>query len=65
MVLILLRLTTAAASAAHMKTHEKDETMTDTPPIKIFVSKGENRITFKMKAVYYPELLTPETMKLL
>ena len=31
----------------------------------IHVNKIENRITFKRKAVYYLELLTPETMKLL
>ena len=37
----------------------------DDPPIEIFVSKNENRITFKIKNVYYLELLTPETMKLL
>ena len=34
-------------------------------PIEIFVSKSENRITFKIKNGYYLELLTPETMKLL
>ena len=32
---------------------------------EIFVSKNENRITFKIKNGYYLELLTPETMKLL
>ena len=31
----------------------------------IYVNKIENRITFKIKASYYLELLTPETMKLL
>ena len=39
--------------------------MTPPPPIEIFVSKTENRITFKIKNGYYLELLTPETMKLL
>ena len=33
--------------------------------IKIYTSKIENRITFKIKIGYYLELLTPETMKLL
>ena len=33
--------------------------------IRIYVSKTENRITFKIKNGYYLELLTPETMKLL
>ena len=33
--------------------------------IRIYISKIENRITFKIKTGYYLELLTPETMKLL
>ena len=37
----------------------------DNPPIRIYVSRIENRITFKIKSGYYLELLTPETMKLL
>ena len=37
----------------------------DDPPLEIFVSKNENRITFKIKNGYYLELLTPETMELL
>ena len=37
----------------------------DNPPTGIFVSRNENRITFKIKNGYYLELLTPETMKLL
>ena len=36
----------------------------DNPPIKIFVNRIENRITFKIKSGYYLECLTPETMKL-
>ena len=39
--------------------------MTNNLPIKIYVNKIENRITFKIKKRYYLELLTPETMKLL
>ena len=31
----------------------------------IYINKIENRITFKIKAGYYLELLTPEMMKLL
>ena len=31
----------------------------------LYKNKLENRITFKIKAVYYLELFTPETMKLL
>ena len=33
--------------------------------IRIYIDKIENRITFKIKAGYYLELLTPKTMKLL
>ena len=35
------------------------------PPIRRYINEIENRITFKIKTVYYLELLTPETMKLL
>ena len=31
----------------------------------MYINRIENRITFKIKSVYYLELLTPETMKLL
>ena len=41
-----------------IKKHEK---MTDTPSLRIYVSKIENMITFELK-VYYLELLTSETM---
>ena len=44
---------------------KKHNESVDDPPIEIFVSKNENRITFKIKNGYYLELLTPETMKLL
>ena len=37
----------------------------DSPPIRIYVNKIENRITFKIKSGYYLEPLTTETMKLL
>ena len=37
----------------------------DNPSIIIYVNKIENRVTFKIKNVYYLELLTPATMKLL
>ena len=35
------------------------------PSIRIYVSKNENRITFKIKSRYYLKLLTLEAMKLL
>ena len=44
---------------------KKHSESVDDPPIEIFVSKNENRITFKIKNGYYLELLTPETIKLL
>ena len=44
---------------------KKYETVADNPSVKIYVSKIENRITFKIKTGYYLELLTPETVKLL
>ena len=43
---------------------EKHETVADNPSIRIYVNKIENRITFKIKAGYYLELLMPEVMKL-
>ena len=43
----------------------KHETKTDSPSIRIYVNKIENRVTFKIKTGYYLKFLTPETMKLL
>ena len=37
----------------------------DNPSVRIYVNEIKNRITFKIKTEYYPELLTPETIKLL
>ena len=39
--------------------------MTDNTPLRIYVIKIENRITFKIKTGYNLELLTHETMQLL
>ena len=44
---------------------KKHETVTDNPPIRTYVNKLENRTIFEIKRGYYPEILTPETMKLL
>ena len=44
---------------------KKHETLTDNPPIRLYVSKIGNRITFKIKTGYYLQLLIPNTMKLL
>ena len=38
---------------------------TDNHPIRIYLNKIENRITFKIKTKYYLELLMNEAMKLL
>ena len=46
----------------YLKRHREK---TDNPSRRIYVSKIENRITFKTEAGYYLELLNPETMKLL
>ena len=44
---------------------KKHSESVDNPSIRIYVSKIENRITFKITSGYYIELLTPETMKVL
>ena len=38
--------------------------MTNSPPIRIYVNKIENRIKYKIRIWYYLKLLMPETMKL-
>ena len=38
--------------------------MTANPSIRIYINKVENRITLKIKAGHYQDLLTPETMNL-
>ena len=43
----------------------KHEMLTDNPPLRICINRIKNRTTFNIKSVYYPELLTPETKKLL
>ena len=45
--------------------YQKHQKVTDNPPIKIYVNKIEDRITFKIKIGYYLEPLIRETMKLL
>ena len=44
---------------------KKREKLSGNPPIRIYVNKIENRITFKSERGYYLKLLTPETLKLL
>ena len=43
----------------------KHKTLTENPPVKIYVNKIKKRIVFKIKSAYKLELLTPETMRLL
>ena len=38
--------------------------MTDNPPIRRYINKTENRITFKIKAESYLEILLSETTEL-
>ena len=46
------------------ETHETltHETLTENPPIKIYVNKIKNRVVFKIKTGHKLELLTPGTM---
>ena len=44
---------------------KKHSESVDNPPVRIYVNRTKNRITFKIKSGDYVELLTPETMKLL
>ena len=44
---------------------KKNEAVTDSPPTRVCANKIGDRITFKLEAGYYLELLMPETMKLL
>ena len=44
---------------------KKHKIVTDNPPIRIYINKIENIITFKINKHYYLEVLTIETMKLL
>ena len=48
-------------SECNLKQHG---TLTDNLPIKIYVNKNKNRITFKIKTKHYLELLTAGTIKL-
>ena len=43
---------------------KKQETLTEDPPVEIYLNKIKNRIVFKIKTGYKLELLTPETMRL-
>ena len=44
---------------------KKHETLTENPPVQIYVNRIKNSIIFKIKTGYKLELLTPETTKLL
>ena len=45
--------------------NKHDKTLTENPPIKIYLNTIKNRITFRIETGYKLELLTPETMNLL
>ena len=44
---------------------KKHETLSENPPIQIYLNKIKNKIRFKIKTGYKLELLTPGTMRLL
>ena len=44
---------------------KKHETISNNPPVQIYVNKIKNRIIFKIKTGYKLELLSEETMQLL
>ena len=44
---------------------EKQQTVRNNSPVRIYTNKTEKRITFKIKTGYYLELLMPQTIKLL
>ena len=44
---------------------KKHDTLTENPPVQIYVNRIKNRIVFKIKTGYKLELLTSEKMKLL
>ena len=48
------------AFITHRKTIKRHGENIDKPSVKIYVSKIENRITFKIKIGYSLELLTPK-----
>ena len=43
----------------------KHETLTENPPVQIYLNKIKNKTVFKIKTGYKLELLSLETMKLL
>ena len=44
---------------------KKHETLTENPPVQIYINRIKDRIVFKIKKGYKLELLSPETIKLL
>ena len=45
--------------------HQNHETLTENPPVQIYLNKIKNRIVFKINTGYNFKLLSPEMMKLL
>lgn len=43
----------------------KQETITDNPPIQIYINNNENRIKFKVKTAHIFNFFTLETMELI
>ena len=44
---------------------KKHGTLTENPPVQVYLNMIKNRIVFKIKTEYKLEVLTPETIKLL
>ena len=44
---------------------KKHETLTENPPVQIYLNKIKSRIVFKIKTGYKLQLLTPEAIRLL
>ena len=42
----------------------KHEILPFNPPIQVYINKIKNNIIFKTKSGYYPQLFTPESIKL-
>ena len=47
------------------KESQKNNKQVNYPTVRIYISKIDNSITFKVLSSHYLELLTPETIKLL
>ena len=61
---ILYEISEIILSISSKKKKKKNETQIDNPPIRIYVNKIGNGVTFKIKTEHYLQLFMLETMKL-